>query len=112
MHELSIAESIIEVIDSHLDEGGYARCSAVTVRAGLLSAVDEEALRFAFEALCEQAGRDGVELTVETTYPAASCECGCRFEVTDIIYQCPQCGSVTASLSGGDELEVIKLEVE
>lgn len=112
MHELSIAENLIEVIDSHLDRDGYRRCAAVTVRVGLLSVVDEEALRFAFEALCEQAGRESVGLSVEKTFPVAACSCECTFEVTDLIYTCPDCWSITASLTGGDELEVIKLEVE
>ncbi len=112
MHELSIAQSMLEIIDSHVAEDGYTRCTAVTVRAGLLSAVDEEALSFAFEVLCEQTVHSGAVLSVEKTYPLARCGCGCTFRVTDLIYACPECGAVTAALSGGDELDVIKLEVE
>jgi len=112
MHELSIAESLLEVIDSHVDEGGYGCCKAVTVRAGLLTAIDDDALSFAFETLSEQTRHAGARLTVERTYPTAECECGCRFTVTDLVYVCPECGAVTASLSGGDELDVIKLEVQ
>ena len=112
MHELSIAENLIEVIDAHVAEGGFARCTAVTVRVGLLTAVDEEALSFAFESLCEQSGHDVIELGVERTFPIAECTCGHSFEVTDLLYECPECGSVTAPMRGGDELEVIRLEVE
>ena len=112
MHELSIAESILEVIDQHVAEGNYCRCTAVTVRAGLLTAVDDDALHFAFETLCEQSSHRGARLILERTFPTAVCACGCSFEVTDLVYDCPECGSTTASLSGGDELEVIRLEVE
>ncbi len=112
MHELSIVQSMLEVIDSHVAENGYTRCTAVTVRAGLLSAVDEDALSFAFETLSEQTVHSGATLSVERTYPTAVCGCGCSFRVTDLMYTCPDCGAVTAALSGGDELEVIKLEVE
>jgi hydrogenase nickel incorporation protein HypA/HybF len=112
MHELSIAQSMLEVIESNVTENGYTRCTAVTVRAGLLSAVDEEALRFAFETLSEQTAHSGSTLSVERTFPTAKCDCGCSFKVTEMMYACPDCGAVTAALSGGDELEVIKLEVE
>ena len=112
MHELSIAENILEVMDQYVAADGYARCTAVTVRVGLLSAVDDEALRFAFEALCEQSAHRGAELHLEHTYPTAECACGCSFEVTDLLYECPECGAITAAMRGGDELDVIRLEVE
>ncbi len=105
-------QSMLELIDSRLAQNRYTRCTAVTVRVGLLSAVDEEALSFAFETLCEQTEHNGAVLTVEKTYPTANCGCGCRFKVTDLVYICPDCGAITAALSGGDELDVIKLEVE
>lgn len=112
MHELSIAENMLEIIESYRAERGFARCSSLAVRIGLLSAVDEEALRFAFEALAEGGPHEGAVLEVEKTYPQAKCTCGCSFEVTDLFYTCPECGSITAELSGGDDLNIVRLEVD
>ena len=112
MHELSIAENMLEIIESHRAEKGFKRCNSLTVRIGLLSAVDEQALRFAFEALTEGGPHQGAVLEVEKTFPQAKCSCGCSFEVTDLLYTCPRCGAVTAELSGGDDLNIVQLEVD
>ena len=109
---MSIAENMLEIIEGYRAEKGFERCSSVTVRIGLLAAVDEEALRFAFETLAESGPHQGVVLEVEKTYPQAKCSCGCSFEVTDLLYTCPQCGAITAELSGGDDLNIVRLEVD
>jgi len=112
MHELSIAENMLEIIESYRTERGFTRCNSLTVRIGLLSAVDEQALRFAFEALAEGGPHEGVVLEVEKTYPQACCSCGCSFQVNDLFYSCPQCGSPRAELTGGDDLYIVQMEVD
>ncbi|MEA2062981.1 MAG: hydrogenase maturation nickel metallochaperone HypA [Gemmatimonadota bacterium] len=112
MHELSIAESVLEIVEQNKQEKGFDRLTGITLRIGLLSAVDEDALRFAFEALFEGEPYQGAIIEVEKTYPLAKCSCGKSFKVDDMIYACPRCGAFHAELTGGDELEVIRLEVE
>lgn len=111
MHELSIAENILEIVESYRRERNFTRCSLITLRLGLLSAVDEESLRFAFEALTEGVPYAQAALEVQRTYPKATCSCGRSFEVRDFCYACPECGSVTAELTGGDDLNIVQLEV-
>jgi hydrogenase nickel incorporation protein HypA/HybF len=112
VHELSIAENILEIIEERRSELGFRSLGSVSLKIGLLSAVDEEALRFAFETLVEGGPYEGADIEIETTWPRARCACGCEFEVRDILYVCPDCGAVTAELSGGDDLDIIGLEVE
>jgi len=112
MHELSIAENLLELVDKYRAEKGFTRCSSIRLRIGLLAAVDEEALRFAVEALTEGGPNAGVSLEVERTFPLARCSCGDSFEVQDLIYLCERCGSTSARLSGGDELDILHLEVD
>ena len=112
MHELSLAENILEIIETHRLQEGFTRLESLTLKLGLLAAVDEDALRFAFESLTEGGPFEGARLEVTKTYPLAHCDCGEMFEVRDILYACPRCGAASASLSGGDELEIITLEVE
>jgi hydrogenase nickel incorporation protein HypA/HybF len=112
MHELSIAENILEIIENYRADRGFARCSSVKLKIGLLAAVDEEALRFAFEAITEDTPHRGVILEVEKSFPWAQCACGKGFEVRELVYLCPDCGSPRAKLEGGDELDILSLEVE
>ena len=113
MHELSVAENIIEIAENYRGEHDFTRCHSITLRLGLLSAVDEEALRFAFETLTEGNGPyASAVLEVEKTYPRARCSCGRSYEVIDFCYLCPECGSTVAELTGGDDLNIIQLEVD
>ncbi|HLA41710.1 MAG TPA: hydrogenase maturation nickel metallochaperone HypA [Candidatus Glassbacteria bacterium] len=112
MHELSIAQSILDIIESQRAEREFVRCTAVKLKIGLLAAVDDEALRFAFECLTEETPHRGVSLAIEKSYPQAECACGRSFEVQDVVYLCPDCGSPFAALQGGDELDILCLEVE
>ena len=112
MHELSIAENLLEIVDKYRVEKEFARCRSIRLRIGLLAAVDEDALRFAVECLTEGGPDTGVALEVEKTWPTAQCACGNSFEVQDLLYLCGRCGSTSARLSGGDELDILHLEVD
>jgi len=112
MHELSIAENVLEIIERRRAESGFTRLTGITLRVGLLAAVDEEALRFAFEVLTDGGPYQDAVFEVEKTCPVAHCSCGTSFPVDDLVYCCPGCGAIRARLEGGDELEVIRLEVE
>ncbi len=112
MHELSLVENILEILDRHRAEQGFNRLLSLRMRIGLLAAVDEEALRFAFESASQGTPFEGAALTVNKTFPLAHCLCGEVFRVEDLVYVCPACGAVTARLEGGDEMEIIELEVD
>jgi hydrogenase nickel incorporation protein HypA/HybF len=112
MHELSIAENILEIVERYRQEKGFSRLTGIRLRVGLLSAVDEDALRFAFESLLDGGPHAGAGLDVEQTFPEGRCSCGETFEVRDMLYTCPRCGSPTARLTGGDELDIVELKVE
>jgi len=113
MHEFSIAENILEIVDDYRHKRKFKRLTSITLRIGLLSAVDEQALRFAFESLTEDSPDAGAVLKIEKTYPQGKCSsCGCSFEVRDLLYTCPECGAITAELTGGDDLDIIKIEAE
>ena len=112
MHELSLAENILEIAESYRREHDFTRCNSIVLRLGLLSAVDEETLRFAFETLSEGGLYAQTVLEVERTYPKATCSCGRSFEVRDFCYVCPDCGSAAAELTGRDDLNIVQLEVD
>ena len=93
MHELSIVENVLEIVERNLVERGFTRLTGVMMRVGLFAAVDEEALRFAFEVFTGGGPHQGAVLEVEKTFPSAQCSCGTSFEVDDLIYTCPRCDS-------------------
>jgi hydrogenase nickel incorporation protein HypA/HybF len=109
MHELSLMTTLLE--DAVGAAGGSPVC-ALRVRVGPLSGVVVEALQFAFEALSPGTPAEGARLDIEHTVPSFHCPaCGADYETPVGAYQCPACGSSTGELRGGNELELVSIEV-
>jgi hydrogenase nickel incorporation protein HypA/HybF len=109
MHELSLMTSLL---NAAVTTAGDAQICALRVRVGPLSGVVVDALRFAFEALSSDTPAKGARLDIEETAISIHCpRCGADYETPLGSYQCPSCGSTDGELRGGNELELVSIEV-
>jgi len=113
MHELGIANSILEGVAAELRRRPGARATKVGVRIGELAGVDPDALRFAFEALTVDTSQSALVLDVEYVASRSRCrECCHEFEVQNYELLCPACGCLATDRISGDEIEFMYLEIE
>jgi hydrogenase nickel incorporation protein HypA/HybF len=113
MHEMGIANSILEAVAGEMRRHPDMRAMRVGVRIGELTAVDGESLRFCFDALSRDTDLDGLLLEVELCPRRHRCgPCGQTFAVHDYDFACPQCGALKTEYVSGDELELAYVEVE
>jgi hydrogenase nickel incorporation protein HypA/HybF len=113
MHEMGIANSILEAVAAELRRRPEARATRVGVRIGELAAIDAESLRFCFDALSRDTNLEGLQLEIESCPRLHRCDpCQRDFIVRDYEFACPQCGSPATKCISGDELELAYLEVE
>ena len=113
MHELSIANSILETVRKERARLNGARITKVGVRIGELAGVDPEALSFGFEVLVKGTDFEPLALAIEFVSRRHECShCQRVFAVVDYQLDCPACGSKETRCIGGDELELAFLEVE
>jgi len=113
MHEMGIANSILEGVARELQRRPGSRATKVGVRIGEFAGVDPDALSFAFEALTLDTDFAGLALAVEYVAPRSHCrDCGREFEVHNYEVLCPVCGSLNTEVISGDELEFTYLEIE
>ena len=113
MHEMSIANSIIEAVRKEMMRYPEARAERVGIRVGALSAVDPAALQFCFEVMTQDTEFARLQLEVEVRPRRHRCAgCGMQFEVKDYDFDCPHCGNFALDCVSGDELELAFLEVE
>ena len=113
MHELSIAESILDAVRKEIALHPGTVPTRVGVKIGSMAAIDPEALKFCFDAIVN--GTDWAELKLDTNVILASRICNnCRnvFVVEDYNSICPACSSGETTPDGGDELDLEYLEVE
>ena len=113
MHEMGIANSILEAVKTEAACYPGAQPRKVGVRIGALQAIDQESLRFCFEAIVRETELEALQLEIELCPRRHRClPCGREFIVHDYEFQCPQCGEVRSECIGGDELALAYLEVE
>jgi hydrogenase nickel incorporation protein HypA/HybF len=109
MHELAIAESIVEGVDARL---GGAVAARVVVEVGALACVEPDAIRFCFSACARGTAVEGATLEIVEIPARARCRgCGAGDVAVDPrIPLCP-CGSADLELVSGDALRVREVEL-
>lgn len=112
MHELSLCESLLDILKVEAETAKFTRVKRVTLEVGPLSAVEPEAMRFGFDVVMRGSLAEGAELDIVTEPAEAYC-LGCfeRVTVSDRLSPCPACGGTDLQISGGDALRIRELEV-
>ena len=113
MHEMGIANSVLEAVRTEMRRYPGSYPCKVGVRIGEMAAIDQDALRFCFEAIIQETDLASLELAIEFCPRRHRCQaCGREFVVRDYDSRCPQCASLETTCISGDELELAYLEVE
>jgi hydrogenase nickel incorporation protein HypA/HybF len=113
MHELSIATALVKAVTRAASDNGATRVTSVRVRVGSLSCLNEESLRFGFEAVAKDTAAEGCALEVSKPPAAGTCtSCGWRGEVRDSwVPACPECGTYPVAVQGTDELTLESITI-
>jgi hydrogenase nickel incorporation protein HypA/HybF len=113
MHELSIAMSIVDMAQEEAERHGGAQVQAVHLKLGRLTGVVKEALLSSYELACEATPLEGSRLLIEEIPVEVFCpKCEAPRLVDSIQwFCCPECGTPTANILRGKELEVVALEI-
>jgi hydrogenase nickel incorporation protein HypA/HybF len=110
LHELAIAESIVQIADRHANG---RRVTKVQLRVGHLRQVVPSALAFSFELVAQGTPIEGAQLEMEEVPAIGSCRgCGEKSRLESFPLQCKVCGGVDLELLEGEELYVESLELE
>jgi hydrogenase nickel incorporation protein HypA/HybF len=116
MHELSIAMSILDVVEEEMERHPGARVEAIHLRVGALSGVVKDALLGAYELAREQTPFSNVRLVFEDIPVVVYCtRCQAERGIRSVQhFCCVECDTpVPASeIRHGRELELAALELE
>jgi hydrogenase nickel incorporation protein HypA/HybF len=113
MHELRIAESILNIAQAEIVERHLSGLKKIGVRIGALSGVNADSLSFGFQAITAETPLAGVELVIEQIPARGKCKaCQKDFEADEFIFICPNCFSGDIETSSGNELDIAYLETE
>jgi hydrogenase nickel incorporation protein HypA/HybF len=111
VHEFSIAQDLLENVESCARERGAVRIHRIHLRIGELSGVESDLLASAFEICRENTLCAGAELEIHPVATAWVCpECGSEIDRGSIL-SCTRCGS-PARLQRGHEIILERIEME
>lgn len=113
MHEMSLAEGVIQLLEDSARQNAFSRVKTVWLEIGKLSGVEAESMRFCFDAVARGTLAENAMLEIIETPGAGHCaECNGIVEVVERFQPCPACGSFAIEVTGGAEMRVKELEVE
>lgn len=113
MHEMSIVQSLIEIIRDEMAKNHARTLKSVRLRVGEMSAIVPDALSFCFEVMTSGTEMEGARLITEVVPVEGICRvCGERFKIRDFVFLCPSCGGTSVETVAGQELTVVEIEVE
>ncbi|MFZ2103721.1 MAG: hydrogenase maturation nickel metallochaperone HypA [Oricola sp.] len=112
MHEMSICESILNVLKEQARTQNFDTVKRVSLEIGPLAGVEIEALKFGFDVVMRDSIADGAALDIIETKGTAFCfGCGETVAIAARYEPCPTCGSHQLQVTGGEELRIKELEV-
>ena len=112
MHELSLAENVLQIAEHSRRQANAEQVLAIELEIGQLSAVEPEALRFAMDALLPESTARGAQISYHLVVGRARCrQCQQQFELDFLYDGCPACDSFDKEILAGDELLVKSIQL-
>lgn len=113
MHELSIAQALVDQVEAARQANNGGKVVSVRIRVGEWQQIVPEILTAYFDYLAQDTPLEAARITIDAVSATARCEeCDRVFPVSDIFLVCPGCGSRSCTLLTGKEMELIELELD
>ena len=113
MHEFSIVNALLEMCDKNAQEHNATKITRVEIKVGKLSGVEAHLLETAFNTFKEETVCDGAEFVMHLQDVVIRCH-SCHEESTlsKNELMCPSCGGNDVSIIDGEEMYLMRLEME
>jgi hydrogenase nickel incorporation protein HypA/HybF len=113
MHELAIAQTLIETATAMLP-AGISQINVLYVQLGALAGVSNEELQFGFSAVATETACAAARLEIVEIPAVIHCpQCGVESVLAEGEYPlCPRCGTPAVQVIQGKELIITSIEAE
>ncbi|WP_096021191.1 hydrogenase maturation nickel metallochaperone HypA [Campylobacter lanienae] len=113
MHELAIVQELFKLCETNAMKHKATRITKVEIEVGRLSGVEAHYLQSAFDAfktdtICSQA-----KLIIHPKDITIQCnECGAQSILLENEFLCPKCGSNSLEVISGEDMYLMRLEMD
>ena len=113
MHEMSLAEGVLQLVEDTARRENARRVKLVVLEIGRMSSVEPEALKFCFDAVTQDGIAQGARLEIIAVAGAGWCmQCAQTVPMSELYGACPKCGSHQVQATEGTEMRVKEIEIE
>jgi hydrogenase nickel incorporation protein HypA/HybF len=113
MHELAMAESIVQIVEREMQKYPGSKLLKVALKLGALHEIAPEALQFGFDTMTMNTSLAGAQLEIEKIPIKGRCRsCGHELEIEEYVFICTECYSGDIEMTQGDAMEITHLEIE
>jgi hydrogenase nickel incorporation protein HypA/HybF len=112
MHELAIAQALVEEVQRLAEQQRAEAVLAVAVSVGALSGVDREALAFAFPLAALDTALEHTRLDLEEAPALGTCEdCGQEYTLDLADVRCTRCRSGRMRIVAGRDVLICSVQL-
>lgn len=112
MHELSLLESVREILEAEAISQNFSKVTQITLEIGKLSCVEPEALRFGFDVVMKDSLAENAKLVIIEQKGLGFCQnCGTEAQMDSLHEPCHGCGSFGLTVTKGNEMKIQDLMV-
>lgn len=113
MHEMSVTESILEIVLRHAQDAEAMKVTDIHLVLGDLSTIVDDSVQFYWDMLSEGTLAEGAQMHFQRVQAEIEClDCGCTYRPSDHQLECPECRSINLKITAGEEFFVEAIEVE
>ncbi|MBN2135051.1 MAG: hydrogenase maturation nickel metallochaperone HypA [Acidobacteria bacterium] len=113
MHELSVAESIINSLEKLKEQENFCVIRSINIEIGHLSGIDIQALRFALDSIKKHTLLSEAVINLIPMSITIRClDCDALTRIKDYEFICGSCGSESVEMETGDSILITELEVD
>ena len=113
MHELSITQSMLNLVLEQAEKAGAKEVGKINLVIGEMTGVVSDCVQFYFDFLSKGTVAEGAALAFKMVPTTAQCRvCDKNFELKEFDWTCPYCHGNNMEIVAGKELFVESIEVE
>lgn len=113
MHELSIVADLVKLCEDNLKKNNATKVLKLELKIGRLSGVEAHYLKSCFDVFKAGTVCENAELIIHIQNIVIHCkECGFDTELDENNFICPKCGSNKLDVIDGEDMYLIRLEME
>lgn len=113
MHELSLAQEVVDLVSREAEKNQVTMVSEVLIEIGDLSGIEADAFEMALELISKETILEKAVRQIIRIPGIGKCiSCDIEFEMEHMLSTCPECNRYPSEIMGGREFRVVSITAE